>query len=226
MTRLRIDISRVADAVLRGMVTPQETDEILRGLGAAAYAHWVKLAQEKLNTSSRDYALGLQLVQFPKHVEVVLTGRVPNMIENGWDGGDMRKWLLASPKAHTAKDGSKYLAIPFRHGTPGTSGRNVGAVMPPEIARAAKRLAPTTTHVQETSQGRISSTAWGGRLNPTNKFLRQDTRATLNRLKQPWHTTSIYTGMIRRVTTYPSGAKSAAYQTFRTISTHSNDPRS
>lgn len=224
MTTLRIDISAVAAALALGIPTLKEVDQILRGLGAAAYAAWVKKAQETLHSTSRDYIGALQLEHYPKREEVVLTGLLPNMVENGWPGGDMRAWMLKSPKAKTAADGSRYLAVPFRHGTPQTSGRNVGAAMPPEIHRAAKRLVPTFSQHHESGR---STTSWGGRLMPHNRGLRKDTRATLNKLLQPWHTTSIYTGMIKRVARYPSGAQSSAYQTFRMISSKPpDDPRS
>lgn len=225
MTVLRIDLGAVVQALALGVPTPKEADQILRGLGAAAYAAWVKLAQETLKSTARDYIGALTLEHYPKREEVVLTGLLPNMVENGWPGGDMRGWMLKGPKVKTAKDGSRYLAVPFRHGTPGTHGRNVGVVMPPEVYRAARRLAPTTS-VHHAPTGRMR-TAWGQRLMPHNKGLRKDTRAALNTLMRPWHTTSIHTGMLKRVTTYPSGAKSTAYQTFRTISSKTpEDPRS
>jgi len=228
VTTLRIDISAVAAAVALGVPTQKEADQILRGLGAAAYAAWVKLAQNTLHSTSRDYIGALQLDHYPKREEVVLTGLLPNMIENGWPGGDMRGWMLKSPKAKTAADGSRYLAVPFRHGTPGTGGRNVGNAMPPEIYRVAKNLAPTLSVATTHSAGRMTRhTSWGGRLSPHQRGLRKDTKETLNRLLQPWHKTSIYTSMVKRVTHYPSGASSTTYQTFRTISSKPpDDPRS
>jgi hypothetical protein len=95
--------------------------------------------------------------------------------------------------------------------------------MPPEIHRAAKRLVPTFSQVV----GGRNRTSWGARLHATNPRLRADTRAALTTLKRPWHSTSIYSGMVKRVTRYPSGATSSVYQTFRTISSRTpEDPRS
>ena len=50
---------------------------------------------------------------------LTLEGTVPNMVEQGWTGGDLRQWLLHGPNAKQGKNGP-YNVIPFGHGTPGT----------------------------------------------------------------------------------------------------------
>lgn len=229
--------------------TPKQATQIAQGVGAAAFATWKQMAQNELHASSRDYLQNLQIEHAKQKqsgwtTRIILNGAVPNMIENGWPGGNMRAWMLKSPKAKGMKDGGKYLVVPFRHGVPSTKGRNVGSVMPKEIYAAAKKLAPTFTSVMEPTShtGRLrSQTTWGGRLTPDlartganrgglgalelSPRARQQVREKLNELKSPWHTTSIWTGMIRNEAQYEK-VKQSSYTTFRTISSRQRDPRS
>lgn len=228
-------------AALAGMgATPKQAAQVARGVGAAAFATWKQMAQNELHASARDYMQGLQLEHAnQKQVgwtsRIVLNGTVPNMIEQGWPGGNMRAWMLKSPKAKSTKDGGKYLVVPYRHGVPSTKGRNVGNPMPKDVYGAAKQLAPTFTSVFEPTSltGRLrSQTTWGGRLTrqglsalELSPKARQKVQDRLNELKRPWHTTSIWTGMIRNEAQYEK-AKQSSYATFRTISSRSRDPRS
>jgi hypothetical protein len=145
------------------------------------------------------------------------------MVEEGWPETDLRTTVLRSPHAHIAKDGSKYLAIPFRHGAPGSSGRNVGRPMPKPIHNVARYLAATQT--ASGLGGQPSRQQAGDRLGLASSHMNRSARNILESKEKPWHTTSIYTGMIRKVSSYGKGAKGKAvmqssYQTFRTISSN------
>lgn len=200
---------------------------VLPGLSAAAVVYWKQLAQTRLHTSSRDYAQGIQLrVISPTLHEVELLGMLPNMIENGFLGGDMREWMLKSAKVKQGKNGP-YLVVPFRHGAPGTGGRNVGLPMPKAIHEVAKRMAGTVTD----GAGRRH---WGERLDHATI---EDKRAALKRgvadravelldtRQREWHAVSLWQGMVRNQKTYEKATQSS-YTTFRTISMHKSDPRS
>lgn len=226
--KIEIDTGRVLEILTDVGLSAQAAGQIAAGLGAAAFANWQMLAQRELKSTARDYVQGLSLEQNGNVVTISLNGAMPNMIEQGWDGGDMRAWMLKSPKSKATKDGGRYLVVPFRHGVPGTGGRNVGAAMPPEIHNVAKRLFGTKAPVQ----GSQNKTVWGGRLTKDavraapflSKAEKAQVRAKLDELKKPWHTTSVWTGMVRNEAKYAKTSQSS-YWTFRTISTR-GDPRS
>ncbi len=60
------------------------------------------------------------------------------LIEEGAKPFDMKIGLLNSPKAKVGKNGKKYITVPFRHGTPGTSGFN--SVMPTSLYQKIKSM--------------------------------------------------------------------------------------
>lgn len=218
---IAIDLRPIQASIVATMPTSDDRTRILRGLGAAAVATWKKIAQAELRSTARDYIAGISAPVYTKDsVTITLEGRLPNMVEQGWDGGDMREWLLKSPKAKQGKNGP-YMVIPFRHGAPGTSGRNVGNEMPQSIYALARKLAPTTT--QEGPDGGLR-TAWGQRLGLRTKGMTADARGILKSLQRPWHSTSVFMGMVRKAQPTKAGLRTSGYTTFRTISMHTNEP--
>jgi hypothetical protein len=137
-------------------------------LAEMARGEWIRQAQTNLQGSAADYIAGIQPVEVRGNwAAVQLTGWLPNQIENGMNPFDMKPGLLAGPHAKSGKNGARFNTIPFRHGTPGTGGRNVGAPMPTTgytpkgkprslVYTAARKLAASL----ETSTGK---TKWGGR---------------------------------------------------------------
>lgn len=102
-------------------------ESFIKSVGNIAYgAHveWKRLAQERLKTSRQIYINGLSqgvvtsVIGNVTVFEIMLLGDMPNNFEFGMDPFDMKTvrpgWLGGS-KAKTAKDGSKYIYIPFRH---------------------------------------------------------------------------------------------------------------
>jgi hypothetical protein len=195
-------------------------------LADLARAEIIRLAKEKLHTSERDYVANVQPVQVQgKTVQIILTGVFPNMVEQGWAPHDLRDTVLRSAKAHTSKEGYKYMSIPFRVNMPGASGRN-GDVLgeafaknqsalkgrtlkgwQQETAAKAKALAPSVA-----AQGRMK---WGGRLSEADGGPKLRER----------HATGLYTGMYRVQKTYDKTSQNT-YGTFRTISTNPDSIRS
>ena len=224
---IKVSVAGAKAQILAALPATADRDRVLRGLGAAAMHTWKKLALEQLRSTSRDYIAGIQAPVDTKgeKVEVVLEGVLPNMVERGWSGGDMRRWMLSSPRAKRSKDGKRYATIPFRHGTPTTGGRNVGPVMPGPIHEVAKKLAPTISRPgQGVGGGPGRTTVWGQRLHPGMK-MKDQARAILERKEKPWHTTSIYMGMVRKAQPTRGGKlQTSGFQTFRTISEHTNEP--
>lgn len=211
--RVRINIEKVGETVAQVIPSAGQRKRIVRSIGSAAMQHWKKLAQSELRSTSRDYIAGLQRIK--NGIELV--GTLPNQIEQGWSGGDMRGWMSKSGKAKRTKDGGWYLHVPFRHGSSKSGGRNVGAPMPQKVGAAARKLSPPT--LSAPGQG----TKWGERLSP-HKGPGEKIRGILNTKAKDWHTTSIYTGMVRKEKVYQNATQSS-YGTFRTISSK-GDPRS
>lgn len=206
---------------------------VLEDIAEAARGFIVHKAQMELHTSGTDYMMGLQPVEMaPGVATITLLGWLPNAVENGWAGGDMKQALLSGRNAKMTKDGHRYAIIPFRHGTPGTSGANfpaMGAAFGPKgqmsraaqfpgassdrakrigraVYNAARKLEPTTGHPS-------TGTQWGGRL-----------PAGLAPKLSAHHKTDIYAGMVKERKVYQF-AEQSMYTTFRVVSDKS-DPSS
>lgn len=216
MGLVRINIRPIAETVIRAMPTRGMSHSLRRALGAAAMQFWKKTAQSELRSTSRDYAAAIRYEEEGDRVLITLNGQMPNMIENGWEGGDLRQWLLKGRNAKLGANGM-YNTVPFRHGMPGTGGRNVGIAMPEPIYEVAKKLSPTLTGIGK------GGTQWGDRLRP-NLPMKAEARRLLLTKSQPWHATSTFMGMIRQAKIFKSGRlQTTGYTTFRRISAFTRD---
>lgn len=92
-----------------------------------------------------------------------------SFVEEGTKEWDQKKILQTSQRARRAKDGSLYLIIPFRHGTPGSVGLKA---MPQRIyamAQHLKRSNVTGSRMEPNAHGnpiQRLTYKWGGRLTP------------------------------------------------------------
>lgn len=217
---IKVDVGRMVTDVLGRVPRKGDTARILRGLTAAATAFWKKEAVTKLRSTSRDYVFGIQKPDVgPSKAVITLLGVLPNLVEQGFAGGDMRKYMLSGPRARIAKAGHRYLIVPFRHGTPGTGGRNVGRPMPPEVYAGARKLGATVSRPGEAVGGRPGRTVrYGERLGPSSAGLKAAGRRILESKERPWHATSIYTGMIREEKQFAKATQTTGYMSFRVLS--------
>lgn len=216
---LKLNLAKISAELLGRIPTADDKARMLRGLGAAAMHHWKRQAMQKLKATSRDYIAGLQEDIGSEKAVITLVGVLPNLIERGFRGGDMRTWMLEGPRAKRAKAGHRYLVVPFRHGTPGTTGRNVGIPMPRSIHSAAKQLSATLSRPSPAVGGTPGSTTlYGQRLHPDLPQVKQRAREILNKKEKPWHATSIYRGMIRQEKTFAKATQTTGYTTFRVLS--------
>jgi len=119
---LGLDISNLESGIL------EQVEMAVGGIARAAKNHWVSLAQDRLHTSRETYVQGLrQAESFNRKTvsgtsvyEIALVGRMPNNHEFGMASFDMkavRPGWLGGGKARTAKDGHKFIIIPFSHST-------------------------------------------------------------------------------------------------------------
>lgn len=221
---LRVDMGPLAATLLRTLPQADDKVRMTRALAASARAFWVSLAQSRLHTTARDYVQGIRDEIGDDVATISLEGLMPNMIEEGWSGGDMRDWMLHSAHAKMGKNGP-YNVIPFGHGAPGGGGKNVGAPMPIDIHRAAKLLAPTLSRPGKVESKGGRTVAYGQRLTPGSRNVSEIAKGLLTQKRQPWHANSIYLGMIREGKQFSSGkTQTTGYKTFRTISMNSNEP--
>lgn len=105
---------------------PKELQDRLQGklqkaaqlLATQAHAHVVEQAQAKLKARREKFLENLRFEQIGPNVWGVIVDQKGRWIEDGMPEHNMLDDLLKSKKAKTAKDGSKYLVIPFKHSGP------------------------------------------------------------------------------------------------------------
>lgn len=201
---------------------PEIMQQIIRELAEEARNEIVRRAMADLHTSFDDYAAGLQPVTYKTEggltvATIVLTGMIPNMIENGWAGGDMKPFLLSGRNAKVARDGTRYNVVPFRHMGPGTTGRHgqpMGSQYRGQLGRPkADQLGKDVYEAAKGLVGKRSRKAGPRRLAPGHAPV-----------LKPHHKTDIYAGMVKERAKYKKATQSQ-YGTFRAVSDKS-DPAS
>jgi len=136
----------------------------VEALAIAAQEQWVAFAAGAPLPDGRSVPVGdgsyarsiqsRQVGEFAWRVESDFARAVE--IEQGMPGYDMKRVLRTSLKARVAKDGSRYLIIPFRHGTPGS--QSFRSVMPEHVHELARQLAPSRITRRCSAQTRSAST--------------------------------------------------------------------
>lgn len=106
---------------------------VAKHLTMQTHAHVKEQAAEKLKTRRELFDENLDIEQIDASTWAIVVKEKARWIEDGMEPHSMLDDLLASPKAKTAKDGSKYLVVPFKHNkgpTMQTSGQKemVGAL--------------------------------------------------------------------------------------------------
>lgn len=91
-------------------------DDAARDLTTMVHAHIVEQVQAKLHSTREKYINALSYKQVDQDTWVIELGKDAMFIEEGLKPNtDMLEGLLKSPKAKTAKDGSRYIVVPFEH---------------------------------------------------------------------------------------------------------------
>jgi len=231
--QIQINLAKTISVVAQTLPSEAKLARIARTVGSAARGEWINRAQGALKFTSRDYVQGIGRVEEIEqgHVYVELNGVLPNMLEEGWGPHDLRTTVIPHAKTRRQSiEGYGYVAIPFRQGTPGTGGANVGRPMASTIYKVAKHLAATRT---EHGPGKRPIAPAHGpgerRLHAAANLPHMTRRAKklLTEKAKPWHSSSLYEGMIREEKTYKETTQSQ-YFTFRTITENPlahTDPR-
>lgn len=194
MPLVTIDVSQmIPPKLIASLRDPRAiVQRVLRDLATAAAVKWRKLAGQRLTASAGAYRQGIQEPVFvgPAKVRIILAGVIPNMIENGWSGGDQRQYLCgANAKNRKPIHGTRgeivgwYNVIPFRHMGPGATGeygqpigsqyeeRGALSRALPRIQLSAEALRSAVRSIRKEASGLTPTiggvgqqTKWGGRL--------------------------------------------------------------
>jgi len=196
--------------------------QVLDDIASSARAKWIRLAQQSLRSSKRDYIEGIQDIEGAgAERSIALVGWLANAVESGMPSRDLRTTLLQNTRSGTrggvriSKDGSRYRSIPFRHGTPGSSGQ----AGQPMGRRYGPQGAASFAHAAEGSMDKGQAAQLGKRIYSLAKQLRPGQRLAAGHAPRlaPWHQTDVFAGMQRTRKTYGRSTQSH-YSTFRTIS--------
>lgn len=207
----------------------QLTETCINAVTAAVYANWEALAKQELHSTLPEYLQNLHKVdkgRFAK--QIVLTGVLPTMIEQGASPFDMKEGFKRSQKVQYTvpvynKKGNQvyaggdwYLTIPFRIGTPGTLGQaGFTGQMPQEIYDIMRK--------------RASRSPLTSREIPTPYDVPRSRQAIMDKQGQMLydtyqHKNSIYEGLTKRTAPYARTTQNT-YGTFRRAGKNS-DPLS
>ena len=207
----------------------QLTETCVKAVTAAIYANWEALAKKKLKSTREEYIQNIIHVDKGRfNKQIILTGVVPNMVEQGASAFDIKEGFRKSPKVRYTipvygkkgnmlrSGGDWYLTIPFRIGVPGTLGQaGFTGQMPQEVYDIMRKRGngvalradeiPAPYNIPQ-SRAAIQAT-------PQNPYYAQYT-----------HKSSIYEGLTKRTAQYGKTAQNT-YGTFRRAGAHS-DPLS
>ena len=207
----------------------QLTETCVKAVTAAIYANWEALAKKKLKSTREEYIQNIIHVDKGRfNKQIILTGVVPNIVEQGASAFDIKEGFRKSPKVRYTipvygkkgnmlrSGGDWYLTIPFRIGVPGTLGQaGFTGQMPQEVydimRKRGNRIAlradeiPAPYNIPQ-SRAAIQAT-------PQNPYYAQYT-----------HKSSIYEGLTKRTAQYGKTTQNT-YGTFRRAGANS-DPLS
>lgn len=145
--------------------------------------------------------------------EIVTTSPHGAIVESGISAYDMKEGLLSSQKAKVGKNGSRYITVPFRHGTPGTT---TMASMSKSVYKDAKKLGYSRRNNALTSS-MGTKYSWGGKIKNTSEG--QRSKIIAKNRNYTWKT-GLFSGMVKM-----GKQNHSQYMTFRRVSTNS-DPNS
>ena len=207
----------------------QLTETCVKAVTAAIYANWEALAKKKLKSTREEYIQNIIHVDKGRfNKQIILTGVVPNMVEQGASAFDIKEGFRKSKKVRYTipvygkkgnmlrSGGDWYLTIPFRIGVPGTLGQaGFTGQMPQEVYDIMRKRGdgialradeiPAPYNIPQ-SRAAIQAT-------PQNPYYAQYT-----------HKSSIYEGLTKRTAQYGKTAQNT-YGTFRRAGANS-DPLS
>jgi len=137
MVPIYIDTEQLMeDLVLTEKETKGLMNYVVKSVTAAYARTWEQEAARNLGATREEYIKGLVTVDMGDgQGAVLLTGWLPNAIEDGWPAFDMKEGLLTGPNAKVNAKGIRTNVVPFRWATPGAIGESpvFTGKMPQEI---------------------------------------------------------------------------------------------
>lgn len=164
MVKFSVDASSVADLAesMEGKIN-KALQNAARDLSLMTHAHILEEAQSKLHSSREKYVQAMGINQVNENVWVITLNKSAVWIEDGMDRHSMVDDLLKSPKAKTAKNGSKYLVVPFQH--------NKGASQQTQAAKSLTDTLKSEMKKRDIPYGKIEKHADGSpKLGLLHKF--------------------------------------------------------
>lgn len=218
------------------LMEPSVQKQIAMNIMEGARAMLIQKAGHELDSTRMDYIQGVQPLEIDDTgVSLVLVGALPNMVEQGWEGGFLQDTLLGDNASgwKVAEDGHRYRSIPFRHKTPGASTSQGGQKMGSQFQeRGGRSLAAPHAVVEDTVKLGKKIHARAQRL--VTKQEKASGKKGNTRLPEgmapklrPHHSTDIFAGMIVNKQAVMGTTKHTndlvvghqkTYTTFRTIS--------
>lgn len=127
----------------------------VQALAASTHAHIMDQAADKLHSRYRMFADAMKnsFRQLDDQTWVIEIPSSVMWIEDGQEPHDMTEMLNHSSKAKTAKDGSKYMTIPFQH--------NKGGTYQTQSARSITDMLKRELKERKIPYGKIEKTASG-----------------------------------------------------------------
>lgn len=230
MNPIIIDLSGLQDQFgLSPESVDMLTETCVNAVTAVIYMNWQAIAKQRLKSTLPEYIQNIIKVdkgRFAK--QLILTGSLPNMIEQGASAFDMKEGFKKSSKVKYTipvynkkgkqihKGGDWYLTIPFRIGTPGTLGQaGFSGQMPQEIYNLmTKKSSGQSLTIQEIpSPYEVPQSRAAIEETPKNPYYAEYT-----------HRNSIYEGLTKRTAQYGKTDQNT-YGTFRRVGANS-DPMS
>lgn len=208
-----VDISKNIDLESLSEAQLEVFQQSIESLALATRDKWVSLAQNRLSSARSEYVRGLQEnTSFVKNddlnYEINLVGDLANDLEGGKASFDMKPGLLGGKAA--AKNGGKYVTIPFRHFKNSSTAHANNSV--PNYKNDLKNV------LKQSGLGRIKKNQNGvalqgkvGTATGTQKYV--------NKLKAK-HKTTIFEGLTQYQKTYSKTTQSQL-MTFRRVSVNS-----
>ncbi len=115
MIKVHFDFSELEGLRNLEKALVEEAAAATRNLAAMAHAHALELANQRLHTRRQMFVDALRIAEVDGVVALELDARAV-WIDEGLPPRSLLDDLLASPKAKTSADGSKYMVVPFEHG--------------------------------------------------------------------------------------------------------------
>lgn len=119
-------------------------DYTVKEVTAGLAKEWENQAKKALHSTRDLYVNNIHIADPGKFQGAIfLTGKMPNMIEQGASAFDMKEGFKQSAKKKQKKGGGWYMTIPFRYATPGALGENsvFAGSLPDEVYAVAKTQA-------------------------------------------------------------------------------------